>query len=270
MIASDLKTRRETSEAARPAHLDADILAGILGASSDACWCMEFGQPVDITAPDHEIVRQVFENDPYWRLTNPAMARLYLLEPDMDFDQRPVAEIFPHNPQNEAFVLNLIANGFEVDAAPALDTRYDGVSIYVENDVRAHIRDGQLLRMFGIVRDVGKHRRREERMRAELNEALDILTALPHAVLAFDEQGAVMAANPTAARLLGRPADDLLGRAVADLGGGIQVAAALDAVLGGGPPIELSEAGLRWSLAPRGTAGAVACLRKADNAVGGT
>ncbi|MDJ0933391.1 hypothetical protein [Breoghania sp.] len=108
------------------------------------------------------------------------MARLYLLSPDLDFNARPTSEIFPRNAQNEAFVHNLIANGFEVDAAPALDSRYDGSRIYAENDVRAHIQDGRLLRIFGIVRNVGKHRIREERMMAELDEALvDILTALP-------------------------------------------------------------------------------------------
>ncbi|MCB1311972.1 MAG: PAS domain-containing protein, partial [Sedimentitalea sp.] len=119
---------------------------------------MEFGLPVDLSAPGHEIVRQVFENDPFWRLANPAMSRLYLLEPAAEFTARPTSEIFPRNAQNEEFVRRLIENGFEMDAAPALDRRYDGVEIYVENDVRAHIRDGQLLRMFGIVRDVGKHR----------------------------------------------------------------------------------------------------------------
>ncbi len=129
---------------------DLSLLAGILDASSDACWCMEFTEPVDLTAPDHEVVRQVFLNDPRWRFCNAAMARLYLLPPDRVFDDQPVSDIFPRNRQNEEFVLNLIANGFEVDAAPALDRRYDGVQIYVENDVRAHIEDGRLIRMFEV------------------------------------------------------------------------------------------------------------------------
>ena len=158
---------------------DLGVLAGILDASSDACWCMEFTGPVDLTAPDHEVVRQVFLNDPRWRFCNAAMARLYLLPPDRVFDDQPVSDIFPRNRQNEEFVLNLISNGFEVDAAPALDRRYDGVQIYVENDVRAHIEDGRLIRMFGVVRDVGKHRHREEALKAERDVALAMLAAQP-------------------------------------------------------------------------------------------
>lgn len=193
---------RSLGTLATSATSDLAVLAGILNASSDACWCMEFGEPVDLTAPDHEVVRQVFLNDPRWRLCNAAMARLYLLPPELQFEDQPVSEIFPRNRQNEEFVLNLIANGFEVDAAPALDQRYDGVQIYVENDVRGHIEDGRLIRMFGMVRDVGKHRHREDALRAERDLALAMLASQPAAVLGLDASGTILAANPAAAALL--------------------------------------------------------------------
>lgn len=202
---------------------DLGVLAGILDASSDACWCMEFTEPVDLTAPDHEVVRQVFLNDPRWRFCNAAMARLYLLPPGRVFDDQPVSDIFPRNRQNEEFVLNLIANGFEVDAAPALDRRYDGVQIYVENDVRAHIEDGRLIRMFGVVRDVGKHRHREEALMAEHEVALAMLAAQPTAVLALGAQGVILAANPAATMMLAKGDAALNGQ---------QVGAAVAAVFG--------------------------------------
>ncbi len=251
------------------ADLDAEILQGILDASNDAAWCMEFGEPVDLTAPDQEIVRQVFENDPFWRFTNPAMARLYLLSPNLDFNDRPTAEIFPRNAQNEAFVHKLIANGFEVDAAPALDTRYDGVEIYVENDVRAHIRDGQLLRIFGIVRDVGKHRIREERMMAELNEALDILTTLPLGVLAFDDSSNLIAANPAASRMLGVSIDDLLAGYLSKEKFFEPALKLLKRVNAGGFPDSLQIRDLLWSLTPRPGGGVVAVLSFNAEAGGG-
>ncbi|MFZ1339870.1 MAG: hypothetical protein WAS26_12550 [Paracoccaceae bacterium] len=193
---------------------DLGVLAGILDASSDACWCMEFTGPVDLTAPDHEVVRQVFLNDPRWRFCNAAMARLYLLPPDRVFDDQPVSDIFPRNRQNEEFVLNLISNGFEVDAAPALDRRYDGVQIYVENDVRAHIEDGRLIRMFGVVRDVGKHRHREEALKAERDVALAMLAAQPTAVLALGAQGAIVAANSAAVAMMAKGGAALNGQQI--------------------------------------------------------
>ena len=217
-----------------------DILEGIVAASRDACWCMEFGRPVDLTAPDAEVVRQVFENEPRWSLANPAMAQLYMLPAGERFVDRPVAEIFPRNPQNEAFVLNLLANGFEVDAAPALDTRYDGAPIEVENDVRAHVEGGRLIRMFGTVRDVGKHRRREARLMAELEEARAVLSALPLAVLRVDAGGRVLWASPPAARMLGASpggevVQGVLSRALGRTVGGA-ARDALEAAVLGGPP----------------------------------
>ncbi len=240
--------------------LDAEILERIIAASSDACWCMDFGEPVDLTAPDYEIVRQVFENDPFWRFTNPAMARLYLLEPGVDFNSRPTAEIFPRNMQNEEFVMRLIANGFEVDAAPALDTRYDGVQIYVENDVRAHIVGGRLLRIFGIVRDVGKHRLREARMLAELNEALEVLAALPHGVLAFNDNCEVVVTNPSACRMLNTTADALLGGELSRNPAFSGVMRAVGRVALGTVPSRVTSGGVEWSLAPRAGGGVVASL----------
>lgn len=244
--------------------LDVEILAGIIAASNDACWCMEFSEPVDLTAPEREIVRQVFENDPYWRFTNPAMARLYLLEPRKDFNSRPTSEIFPWNEQNEAFVRNLINNGFEMDAGPALDTRYDGVQIYVENDVRAHIEGGKLLRIFGIVRNVGKHRLREETIQEELSEALDIMVDLPCGVVAFNEAAEVIAANPAACKLLSKPMENLLAGALSQNTHGSDVMDAVRRVIETGQDETVLENLVRWDIAARKSGGAVVCLHPSD------
>lgn len=244
-----------------PSEVDARVMEGILNASSDACWCMEFAEPVDLTAPESEIVRQVFENGPFWRFTNAAMARLYVLPPDVNFNARPTSEIFPRNPRNEEFVLRLIANGFEMDAGPALDTRYDGVQIYVENDVRAHIVDGYLVRMFGIVRDVGKHRYREEAMKAELREAAELFGSLPLGVLGFDRDGEVAIANPMACRLLGMSVDALQHGHLLSLEDFAPVFEAIRRVGSTSIATRLIARGIDWSLAPRDGGGVIACLQ---------
>jgi len=192
-------------------QVDVQVLLEVFSASNDACWCMEFGQPVDLTAPDHEVVRQVFENNPRWRLSNNAMAELYLLDAGENFNERPVREIFPRNKQNEEFVFALIANGFEVDRAPALDKRYDGVEIYVENDVRAHIENGQLIRMFGIVRDVGKHRQKQATLEAQIEDLEATFNAMPVPVIAVSSDLWVRFANHAAISAASRQGVDLVG-----------------------------------------------------------
>ena len=190
------------------------ILKDMLASSTDACWCIEFSTPVDLTAPDREVIRQVFENGPFWRFCNDAMGRLYRLPDDVDFNTRPVREIFPRNRDNEHFILRLIRNGFELNAAPALDTRYDGVQIYVENDVRAHIVNGQLLRMFGVVRNVEKQQRREQELKKRIETLSTILAALPEAVVVFNQSLQILAANTATGRLFRVNVDDLPGRSL--------------------------------------------------------
>jgi len=224
------------------------ILKGMVDASADACWCMEFDQPVDLESPDREVIRQVFENGPRWRFCNQAMARLYRLPPHLDLSERPVNEIFPRNRQNEEFIENLLRSGFEVDAAPALDSRYDGVRMHVENDVRAHIENGKLIRMFGVVRDVSKRRWRENDLKGKLQAVEWMMGAIPDALVAFDDFLLITAANPAAAKLLNTDVETLVGtnarlylRSAADAGEdpGAVLQRALTASRTAGEPVDL-------------------------------
>src|SRR5439155_4366405 len=119
---------------------------------------IEYTEPVDVTQPEAEIVRQVFENDCHWSMCNRAMAHLYNLPDDLDFNRQPVSTYFRRSPENEAFVRQLIAENFQVDAAPAIDVRHDGTLAHVENSVRAHIESGLMVRMWGTVRDMTRLR----------------------------------------------------------------------------------------------------------------
>ncbi|GFE63834.1 hypothetical protein [Litoreibacter roseus] len=235
-----------------------DVLAGILAASTDACWCMEFDEPVDLTVNDGEVVRQIFENGPRWRFCNDAMAQLYLLGPDEDLNARPVSEIFPRNAQNEKFIQNLLSNGFEVNGAPALDRRYDGVEIHVENDVRAHINGGQLIRMFGIVRDVGKHYRREADLSAQLSTATHLIEILPDPVIGIDASGAILVSSAAADRLLDRPAGALVGEIVGqviDAAWGMSakslVLALQDGIVGSSGQVVVDSMRIEWTIERR-------------------
>lgn len=179
-----------------------EVLSGIVAASADAGWCMEWADPVDLSAPEHEIVRQVFENGPRWRFCNEAMARLYRTPPGADFNDRPVAETFPRTPENEDFIRRLIRADFDVNGSPSRDLRYDGLFIDVENDVRGHIRGNRLYRMWGTVRDVSKHIRRENELRGEIAFLQAVLAALPDPMLVVDGSGTIAFANMASEALL--------------------------------------------------------------------
>jgi PAS domain-containing protein len=206
---------REPLDSASRAELD--VLRGILETSRDACWCIEYDEPVDMTAPEAEILRQFFENVSLWRLCNDAMAKLYKLPAGLDFNEQSVRFYFPRNGDNEDFVRQLIRAGFNMDNVPSVDKRHDGSVMHAQNDVRADIRDGNLYRLWGTVRDVSAFKRAEQELTRQLGAMQDVLTALPDPVLVIDGAGVVEAANPALEACLGFALDTLLGQHLDDL-----------------------------------------------------
>ncbi len=183
--------------------------------ATEAIWCIEFPEPVDLMQPEHEIVRQVFEHPCYWRMCNRAMARLYDLPDGMDLNTQPVSMYFPRSPENEAFIRDIIEGGYHIDSVPSVDLRHDGSIVYVENSVRCHIRDSRLYRMYGTARDVTQQTHaRKELLRRE-QEIRGVLNAIPDAVLVLDHAGVLVAANPAFEALFGWSVESWLGKDVA-------------------------------------------------------
>ena len=194
--------------------LENEVLRTFVDTSRDALFCIEFLEPVDLTAPESEIVRQVFENECVWRMCNTAMARLYKLPEGRDFNAQNVRFVFPRNPENEQFVRGLIAADFDMDGALSLDQDYEGREVFMENDVRGQIADGMLHRMMGTVRNISQQKIREQELTARLNAMSNVLSAISDPVLVVDTAGVLQAANPALEWSFGWQLDDLLGQPV--------------------------------------------------------
>lgn len=195
-------------------RLENEVLRTFVDTSRDALFCIEFLEPVDLTAPESEIVRQVFENECVWRMCNTAMARLYKLPEGRDFNAQNVRFVFPRNPENEQFVRGLIAADFDMDGALSLDQDYEGREVFMENDVRGQIADGMLHRMMGTVRNISQQKIREQELTARLTAMSNVLSAIPDPVLVVDTDGVLQAANPALEWSFGWQLDDLLGQPV--------------------------------------------------------
>jgi PAS domain-containing protein len=171
----------------REMHNANEVMSQMLQSAKVAYWCIEFAEAVDINTSPDEIVRQVFENDSHWRMCNRAMADVYEMPSDVDFSQQPVRLYWPRSPANEEFVRRLIEAGFSVDCALSVDRRHDGSPAYVENDVRATIVNGHLLRMWGSIRDVSQELRMQHDAEQRIDALRRVFDAVPDAVLVIDE-----------------------------------------------------------------------------------
>jgi PAS domain-containing protein len=198
-------------------RLENEVLRSFVNTSRDALFCIEFMEPVDLTAPEPEIIRQVFENECVWRLCNTAMARLYKLPEDRDFNAQNVRFFFPRNPENERFVRELIEADFDLDGALSLDQDYEDREVYMENDVRGQIAGGMLHRMMGTVRNISQQKIREQELTERLNAMSEVLSAIPDPVLVVDSDGVLQAANPALEWRYGWHLDDLLGQPVSSI-----------------------------------------------------
>lgn len=187
-----------------------EILEGFMEASSEAMWCIEFTEAVNLNQNDSEIVHQVFNNERHWMLCNEAMARLYGVPAGVDIHDTPVSMIFPQNPANEHFVRQLIAHGFTVDRSPSIDMRHDGSVVYVENNVRGHIEDAHLHRMWGTARDITEFKRQQQVLSQSEAQFRDVLSALPDAVILVTQNRDIRAVNPAFELLVGAPAEAIL------------------------------------------------------------
>ena len=193
-----------------------EILSQMIGAANEACWCIEFLEPVDTSLAEEEIVERIFANESRWRACNEAMARLYRVPEGLDFNTQPVSRYFPATDVNRQMVRDLIRASYRLDRAVAVDRRHDGSEMLVENDFRAAIKDGFLIRLWGTTRDIGPHKRREQQLSDRIEAMLDILSAAPDPILVLTEEGIVLAANPAAETAWGRAAEQILGRSLQD------------------------------------------------------
>lgn len=192
----------------------AELLTGFMDASTEAMWCIEYTEPVNLSAGEPEVVRQVFENECHWSMCNRAMARLYNLPDDLDFNRQRVSAYFRRSPENETFVRQLVEKSFHVDSAPSIDVRHDGSLAYVENSVRCYVVGGKMQRMWGTVRDTTEFRTAQNRIAQREREVREILSALPDAILVVDKTKRALAINPAFEATFGWRAGDVLGAQV--------------------------------------------------------
>lgn len=171
------------------------FLRDMIETAAEGFWCIEFVEPVDINQPRGEIIRQIFENPSYWRMMSSAMAELYQIPDEIDFQTQSVRLYWPRSEANERFTGEIIDAGYKLNSALSVDRRHDGTLLYVENDVGARIEDGYLKRLWGTARDVSAKFAAEGAQAAYMTSMRAVFDAFPEPMLILDHHDAVVGYN---------------------------------------------------------------------------
>lgn len=163
------------------------VMSEMLYSTRVAYWCIEWEQAIDLSLSADDIVKQVFETPSHWRMCNQAMREIYEMPSDVIFNQQSVRLYWPRSPANEEFVRRLIQSQFCVNGALSVDRRHDGSLAYIENDVRAHIENGKMLRMWGSLYDVSQEFDLQQDAEQRIHALRQVFDAVPDAVVVIDE-----------------------------------------------------------------------------------
>ena len=183
--------------AARVGRLEDEerFLRDMIDTATEGFWCIEFVEPVDVNQARSEIIRQIFENQSYWRMMSEAMAKLYQIPDEIDFHTQSVRLYWPRSEANERFAGEIIDAGYKLHQALSVDRSHDGTMLYVENDVGARIEDGYLKRLWGTARDVSERFAAQGSHAAYMTSMQAVFDALPDPVLIIDQDDAVVGYN---------------------------------------------------------------------------
>jgi PAS domain S-box-containing protein len=139
--------------------------------SSEGVWCIDFPIHASVTLPIDEQVRLFYEHGTVTEC-NDAMARMYGLERAEQLLGRRLAEMMPADVQsNVDYLRAIIQNGYRVEDAESHEIDVNGEVKYFLNSVMCVVEEGQIVRAWGIQRDITAKRMAEQAL-AQARERL--------------------------------------------------------------------------------------------------
>jgi hypothetical protein len=133
--------------------------------SSEAIWRFEIEQPLDVSLEPLELIERLYAHA-YLAECNDAMAKMYGYEKCEDIVGARLGDMLPaSDPANIAYLKNFIANDFKINDAESNEMDKDGQPRYFSNNLIGIVENGQLLRAWGIQRDITERRAAETALR---------------------------------------------------------------------------------------------------------
>lgn len=184
-----------------------------LSQSFEAIYRTEFDHPIDISLPVETQIDQIYENA-YMAECNQALADMYNL-PSVDamIGKRLLdAHGGSNNPVNRAAFRKLIEGGYKSTNDETIEQDGLGNPVWFLNNTIGIIENGFLIRLWGTAIDVTERKRAEETQLQISRRNQIILETAGEGIYGADKDGKITFINPSAVRMLGWSAEELIGQ----------------------------------------------------------
>jgi formate hydrogenlyase transcriptional activator len=192
--------------------------------SSEGIFREELDVPVPLDLPEDELVQRILDSS-YIAGCNDAMARMYGLTSGSDLvGKRLSAMLLPGDPRNVEMTRDYVRSGFRVLDRESHEVDVHGDRKIFRNSLIGIIENGNLVRTWGIQRDVTEQvrlenarataeaalRKSEEHFRLLVEQASD-------GIFLADSQGRYIDVNTAGAQMLGYSREELLKLSICDV-----------------------------------------------------
>jgi PAS domain S-box-containing protein len=177
--------------------------------STEGIWRFETPEPIPIHWSEDRILEEILARS---RLAecNDAMARMYGFAAAEDLIGVRLSELFlPTDPDNLAVLRQYIRSGFKLVEAESREQDRFGQEKWFVNNVVGIVKDGRLLRSWGLQRDITAQRRAAEALRESELRFRGVVESDMIGFIFWHADGYFWDANQHAADMLGYPLEEL-------------------------------------------------------------
>ncbi len=178
--------------------------------ASEGIYRIDFTKPIRIDLSDKKLVETISKHAIVSEV-NEALAKMYGLNPE-DMVGRLATDFAPE--YGERAVLAVRAPRHQVTDVETMDVDKDGQTIYLSENYSAVVKDGILIRIWGMQQEISKRKRAEEALRESETNFRSFFNTIDNFLFILDEKGCIKEVNQTVIDRLGYSQDELRNQSV--------------------------------------------------------
>jgi PAS domain S-box-containing protein len=179
--------------------------------SSEGIWRIEFTEPIDVTQEKLLIAKQIAERGIVVEC-NHALAQMYGFQLPSELVGRHSNEFVADVPADTASKAKFAEQNFSLTNVETMEKDQHGNIHYFENSYIGEVQDSQLVRMWGIQRDITEQKTLQEQLRASENRYRSLVEQANDMVILLNEKFELVFANKRFFELTRFVSDEILGR----------------------------------------------------------